>query len=138
MGGRVEKADRAEEAEGTDRIRFEDPTLRPLFPFLPPLPLFPPLPPSLPASPRPRVPALFTYSLNPSRPPSLPNPLSRYPPKPLAASKTLVQLIQSVPALTLGAMSRARLMFSVHTLAARPYRLLLASSTASSGVRKVI
>src|SRR3954451_12540198 len=29
-------------------------------------------------------------------------------------------------------------MFSVHTLAARPYRVLFASSTASTGVRKVI
>src|SRR5262245_1162112 len=62
----------------------------------------------------------LTYSLSPSLPPSLPNPLSRYPPNPLAASKTLVQLIQTVPALSWGATSSARLMFSVQTLAARP------------------
>ena len=35
-------------------------------------------------------------------------------------------------------MSRARLIDSVQTLAARPYSVLLASATASSGVRKLI
>ena len=50
----------------------------------------------------------------------------------------LVQLIQTVPALICGAMSSARLMFSDQTLAASPYRVLLASSTASTWVRKVI
>ena len=50
----------------------------------------------------------------------------------------MVQLIQTVPALTRGAISRAVLMFSVQMLAARPYRVLLASSTASSGVLNVI
>src|SRR6185312_17020289 len=80
----------------------------------------------------------FRYSRRPSRPPSRPNPLSRYPPKPLAASNTFVQLIQTVPALSCGATSSARLMFSVQTLAASPYRVLLASSTASAGVRKVM
>ncbi len=45
---------------------------------------------------------------------------------------------QTVPARILGAMSSARLTFSVHTLAASPYTVLLASSTASAGVRNVI
>jgi hypothetical protein len=49
-----------------------------------------------------------------------------------------VQLTQTVPALSCGATSNARLMFSVQTLAARPYRVLLASSTASVGVRKLM
>ena len=49
-----------------------------------------------------------------------------------------MQLIQTTPALIFGATSSARLMFSVHTLAASPYGVLLASSTASAGVRKVI
>src|SRR6058998_117225 len=80
----------------------------------------------------------FTYSHIPSRPPSRPNPDSRYPPNPEAASNRLVQLIQTTPALIFGATSSARLMFSVHTLAARPYGVLLASSTASAGVRNVI
>ena len=35
-------------------------------------------------------------------------------------------------------MSRARLIFSLHTEAAKPYRVLLARATASVGVRKVI
>src|SRR3989442_3156750 len=71
----------------------------------------------------------------PSRPPSRPNPDSRYPPNPEAASNRLVQFTHTTPALILGATSRARLMFSVHTLAASPYGVLLASSTASAGVR---
>jgi hypothetical protein len=50
----------------------------------------------------------------------------------------LVQLIQTVPAFTRGAMSSARLMFSLQMLAASPYRVLFASSIASSGVRNVI
>src|SRR6266849_445279 len=80
----------------------------------------------------------LTYSHIPSRPPSRPNPDSRYPPNPDAASNRLVQLIHTTPALIFGATSRARLMFSVQTLAARPYGVLLASSTASAGVRNVI
>src|SRR6266850_425958 len=80
----------------------------------------------------------FRYSHIPSFPPSRPNPDSRYPPKPEAASNRLVQLTHTTPALILGATSSARLMFSVHTLAARPYGVLLASSTASAGVRNVI
>src|SRR2546428_5443844 len=80
----------------------------------------------------------FKYSHMPSRPPSRPNPDSRYPPNPEAASNRLVQLIHTTPALILGATSSARLMFSVHTLAARPYGVLFASSTASAGVLDVI
>src|SRR2546430_17649398 len=80
----------------------------------------------------------FRYSHIPSFPPSRPNPDSRYPPNPDAASNRLVQLIHTTPALILGATSSARLMFSVHTLAASPYGVLLASSTASAGVRNVI
>src|SRR5229473_7421712 len=80
----------------------------------------------------------LTYSHIPSFPPSRPNPDSRYPPNPDAASNRLVQLIHTTPALILGATSSARLMFSVHTLAASPYGVLLASSTASVGVRNVI
>src|SRR5450830_592131 len=37
-----------------------------------------------------------------------------------------------------GAISRARLIDSVHTLAARPYTVLFASCTASGGVRKLM
>src|SRR5881409_1191056 len=88
-----------------------------------------------------RIPPLasrFTYSHIPSFPPSRPNPDSRYPPNPDAASNRLVQLIHTTPALILGATSSARLMFSVHTLAASPYGVLLASSTASAGVRNAI
>src|SRR5580704_14841287 len=78
------------------------------------------------------------YSYMPSLPPSRPNPLSRYPPKPEAASKRLVELTQTTPALSFGTMSRARLRFSVQTDAARPYVVLFASFTDSPGVRKVI
>src|SRR6266498_1251688 len=87
--------------------------------------------------PEPRVPG-FKYSHIPSRPPSRPNPDSRYPPNPDAASNRLVQLIHTTPALIFGATSSARLTFSVHTLAASPYGVLLASSTASAGVRNAI
>src|ERR1043166_4167092 len=80
----------------------------------------------------------FTYSHMPSLPPSLPNPLSRYPPNPDDASNRFVELIHTTPALILGAMSSARLMLSVQTLAASPYGVLLASATLSSGVRNVI
>src|SRR2546426_2391372 len=80
----------------------------------------------------------FRYSHIPSFPPSRPNPDSRYPPNPEAASNRLVQLTHTTPALILGATSSARLMFSVHTLAASPYGVLLASSTASAGGRNVI
>src|SRR5256714_9771179 len=94
-------------------------------------------------APEPRVPSPesrsgFKYSHIPSFPPSRPNPDSRYPPNPEAASNRLVQLIHTTPALIFGATSSARLMFSVHTLAASPYGVLLASSTASAGGRDVL
>src|SRR6266540_1416621 len=79
---------------------------------LPPLLSFPPFPPFPP-------PSHLTYSLSPSLPPSRPNPLSRYPPKPLAASNRLVQLIQTVPACSCGATSSARLIFAVQRRKAR-------------------
>src|SRR5262245_13167741 len=82
--------------------------------------------------------ACLRYSHMPSRPPSRPNPLSRYPPNPADASNRFVELIHTTPLLSFGAMSSARLMLSVHTLAARPYGELLASATDSSGVRNVI
>jgi hypothetical protein len=50
----------------------------------------------------------------------------------------LVALTHTTPALSFGATSSARLTFSVHTLAASPYGVLLASATASAGVRNVI
>src|SRR5213078_2552112 len=62
----------------------------------------------------------FTYSHIPSFPPSRPNPDSRYPPNPVAASNKFVQLIHTTPALIFGATSSARLMFSVQTLAGSP------------------
>src|SRR6185503_19389740 len=55
----------------------------------------------------------WRYSYIPSLPPSRPNPDSRYPPNPAAASNRFVQLIQTTPALIFGATSSARLMFSV-------------------------
>src|SRR2546430_7192489 len=85
--------------------------------------------------PRPFSQSDFRYSYIPSLPPSLPKPDSRYPPNPDAASNRLVELIQTTPAFSFGATSSARLMFSDHTLAARPYGVLFASSTASCGVR---
>src|SRR6266446_8075278 len=78
------------------------------------------------------------YSSNPSRPPSRPKPLSRYPPKPQAASKRFVQFTQTTPAFSCAATCRETLILSLHTQAAKPYTVLLASSTASRGVRKVI
>src|SRR6058998_672433 len=70
--------------------------------------------------PAPRSQFGFKYSNIPSFPPSLPNPDSRYPPNPEAASNRLVELIHTTPALSLGATSSARLMFSDQTLAASP------------------
>src|SRR5262245_17755373 len=70
--------------------------------------------------PSPESQSCFRYSYIPSRPPSLPKPDSRYPPNPAAASNRLVELIQTTPAFSFGATSSARLMFSDHTLAARP------------------
>jgi hypothetical protein len=50
----------------------------------------------------------------------------------------LVELIQTTPDLSFGAISSARLMLSVHTLAASPNWVLFASATDSSGVRNVM
>ena len=72
-----------------------------------------------------------------SFPPSLPNPLSLYPPKLAAASNRLWALTQQTPALMLRAASSARAEFSVHTLAARPNLVLLARARASLGVLNV-
>ena len=47
-------------------------------------------------------------------------------------------LIHTTPDLSFGAISSARLMFSLHTLAARPNGVLFANATASSGVRNVM
>src|ERR1700690_1557036 len=60
------------------------------------------------------------YSNKPSLPPSRPKPDSRYPPKPEAPSKRFVELTHTDPALILLATSSARLMLSLHTLAASP------------------
>src|SRR4029077_14231005 len=78
------------------------------------------------------------YSSKPSRPPSRPYPLSRYPPKPQAASNKFVQFTQTTPAFSCAATCSATLMLSLQTHEASPYTVLLASSTASFGVRKVI
>src|SRR6267154_4231723 len=78
------------------------------------------------------------YSRSPSLPPSRPKPLSRYPPKPQAASNRFVLLTHTTPAFNWAATCSATLMLSLQTLAASPYNVLFASSTASRGVRKVI
>src|SRR5579859_6212848 len=78
------------------------------------------------------------YSSIPSRPPSRPYPLSRYPPNPQAASNRFVLFTHTTPALTCAATCRATFTLSLHTLAASPYVVLFANSTASRGVRNVI
>src|SRR5712664_2272396 len=78
------------------------------------------------------------YSIKPSRPPSRPYPLSRYPPNPQAASNRFVLFTHTTPAFNCAETCRATLILSLHTLAASPYTVLLASSTASRGVRNVI
>src|ERR1700731_3380950 len=78
------------------------------------------------------------YSSIPSLPPSRPNPLSRYPPNPQAPSNKFVLFTHTTPAFNCAATCSATLMLSLQTLAARPYTVWLASSTASRGVRKVI
>src|SRR6267378_4936552 len=78
------------------------------------------------------------YSYRPSRPPSRPYPLSLYPPNPDAASNRFVLLTHTTPAFNCAATCSATLMLSLQTLAASPYTVLFASSTASRGVRKVI
>src|SRR5229473_6075214 len=78
------------------------------------------------------------YSNSPSRPPSRPYPLSRYPPNPQDASNRFVQLTQTTPAFSCEATCSATLILSLQTHAASPYTVLFASSTASLGVRNVI
>src|SRR5215472_12684318 len=78
------------------------------------------------------------YSNRPSLPPSRPYPLSRYPPKPQDASKRFVQFTHTTPAFSCAATCNATLILSLQTHAASPYTVLLASSTASRGVRNVI
>src|SRR5712671_3071561 len=78
------------------------------------------------------------YSRSPSLPPSRPKPLSRYPPNPDAASNRFVLFTHTTPAFNCAATCNATLMLSLQTLAANPYTVLFASSTASRGVRKVI
>ena len=80
----------------------------------------------------------FEYALIPSEPPSLPKPLSLYPPKPHEASNKFVEFIQMTPAFTFGAISKAKLIFSDQILAASPYGVLFAMDTASLGVLNVI
>src|SRR5258707_5933157 len=60
------------------------------------------------------------YSSRPSLPPSRPNPLSRYPPKPHEASNRFVQFTHTTPAFNFAATSKATLMFSLQTHAAKP------------------
>ncbi len=50
----------------------------------------------------------------------------------------LVPLIHTTPHFSFGAMSSARLSVSLQIVPASPYSVLLASSTASAGVRKVV
>src|SRR6266403_2823300 len=78
------------------------------------------------------------YSRSPSLPPSRPKPLSRYPPKPQAASNRFVLLTHTTPAFNCAATCSDRLILSLQTLAASPYTVLFANSTASRGVRNVI
>src|SRR5688572_25217285 len=70
-------------------------------------------------------------------PPSRPNPDSLYPPNGDVGSKRLNVLAHTTPALRRDAIARIREPLSVHTPADRPYAVLLAFSTASSGVRNV-
>src|SRR5437764_12285152 len=79
-----------------------------------------------PRAPSPEPRSGFPYSHIPSFPPSRPNPDSRYPPNPDAASHRFVQLIPTQPALILGATASASVMSSVPTLAATPSAVLLA------------
>ena len=83
------------------------------------------------------TPAQGTHTSLPCRPRAH-SPISRYPPKPHAASNRFVAFTHTTPAFTCAATSSATLMFSLHTHAARPYVVLFASSTASAGVRNVI
>src|ERR1022692_1678043 len=77
------------------------------------------------------------YAASPCRPPSRPNPDSRYPPNGLAGSNRLYVLAQTTPARNRCAIHKIRLPFSVQTPAESPYGVLFAFVTASWGVRKV-
>src|SRR5829696_8019717 len=70
-------------------------------------------------------------------PPSRPKPDSLYPPKGDVGSKRLKVFAQTTPAFIFRTIHSIREPFSVQTPAERPYGVLLAFSTASSGVRKV-
>src|ERR1700684_694246 len=78
------------------------------------------------------------YSSIPSRPPSRPYPLSRYPPNPHAASNKFVLFTPTPPAFTCAETCSATFTLSLQTLAASPYVVLFANSTASRRVRNVI
>src|SRR5450755_3355965 len=77
------------------------------------------------------------YAARPCRPPSRPNPDSRYPPNGLAGSNLLYVLAHTTPARRCCAIQRIRLPLSVQTPADSPYGVLFAFVTASCGVRNV-
>src|SRR5260370_687487 len=58
--------------------------------------------------------------------------------EPARSVEKIVQFTHTTPALSCAATCSETLMLSLHTQAARPYTVLLASSTASRGVRNVI
>src|SRR6476646_2525027 len=70
-------------------------------------------------------------------PPSRPNPDSLYPPNGEVGSKRVNVLAQTTPAFIFETIERIRLPLAVQLPADRSYGVLLASSTASSGVRNV-
>src|SRR5260370_17564285 len=71
------------------------------------------------------------YSTRPSLPPSRPNPLSRYPPKPHEASNRFVQFTHTTPAFNCAAPCNATFIFSLQPHPSRPYTVLFPNSTAS-------
>src|ERR1022692_2231145 len=77
------------------------------------------------------------YAPGPCRPPSRPNPDSRYPPNGLAGSNTLNVFAQTTPPRSRCAIHRIRLPLSVQIPADSPYGVLFALMTASCGVRNV-
>src|SRR5256885_7789781 len=77
------------------------------------------------------------YGSSPCSPPSRPKPDSLKPPNGLVGSKRLNVFAQTTPARRRCAIQRMRDPFSVQTPAERPYGVLFAFSTASSGVRNV-
>src|SRR3954471_2290678 len=70
-------------------------------------------------------------------PPSRPNPDSLYPPNGDVGSKRLNVFAQITPALSAWTIAKTFDAFSVQIPADSPYAVLLAFSTASSGVRNV-